>query len=144
MQNPLRVVLVISLLFALAACAGQATPQLSVSEQAQVKIYSEPEVDNLLAGIKNNDYASFSKDFDSLMQAAMSLTSFLNLLEKINNVLGVCTSRSITQMFQKNNLIVVDYNLSCQKESSVKLEVTFHPEQPHLIDGIGFLSPPLQ
>ncbi len=144
MQKPLLVFLVISLVFALGACSGQPTPQLTVAEQAQVKAYSEPEVDNLLAGIKNNDYTLFSKDFDAFMHAAMSLTSFLNLLDKINNQLGACTGRSITQMFQKNNLIVVDYNLTCDKEKSVKLEVSFHPEQPHLIGGVGFLSPSLQ
>ncbi len=144
MQKLLLVVVVTSLILSLAACSGQPVPQLTAAEQAQVRAYSEPEVDNLMSGIKNDDYTMFSKDFDAFMQTAMSLTSFLNLLDKINNRLGVCTSRSITQMVQKNNLIVVDYDLTCAKEKSVKLEVSFHPDQPHLIGGVGFLNPGLQ
>jgi hypothetical protein len=117
----------------LTACSSQADRVLTATEQDQVKGYSEPMVDNLIAAMKNNDYTAFSKDLDPTVKAIIGLTTFTDLLNKLNVKIGNCASRSISQMTESKGMFVVNYVLNCDNNLTIPMNVSFHTDAPHLI-----------
>ena len=136
-----RMVITIALIsiLVLSACSTQGDHQLSSTEQAQVQGYSEPMVDNLLSALKNNDYQSFSKNFDPTLRAILNLAAFTDLLNKVNSKIGNCSSRTIGDMAQSKGMIVVNYTLNCDNNRTVPMQVSFKPAEPH--DILAFTFP---
>lgn len=74
-------------LVSLAACSPQDIP-LFDTDQAAVLAFSEAATDNLFTGLTADDYATFSRDFDAEMQAAMPAANFTILKQNLDNKIG--------------------------------------------------------
>jgi hypothetical protein len=70
----------------LAGCAGS----LKESDVS----YAGPMLDNVLAGIKDNNYSEYSKDFDDTMKNAMPQDKFSQMVTQIQSQLGDYVSRT--------------------------------------------------
>ena len=56
--------------------------------------YAEEMVDNILAGIKDRDYAVFSRDFSDTMKNALPEESFIILCDLLDSKIGEYQSRT--------------------------------------------------
>ena len=73
----------------LTACGSRATPTpLEGATKEAILAYSEPQTDGVMAGLKDNDYAEFSKDFDADMLKAMPQAKFDELKKTNDTNLG--------------------------------------------------------
>jgi hypothetical protein len=101
--------------------------------------FSEPTVDNLLAGWTANDYAVFSRDFDTNMQEEIPATGFATLKHDLDDRLGNYISRTVDRVAQSDEFYVVDYQAKFGHEEPVKITVAFHASD-HSIAFLAFDS----
>jgi hypothetical protein len=99
---------------------------VSGTEKETVLAFSEPTVDNLLAGWTVNDYAVFSRDFDTDIQEEIPATGFAALRQDIDNKLGNYISRKVDRVARSDEFYVVDYQAKFDHEEPVKITVAFH------------------
>ena len=109
-------------LFLLTACERI----VSGAEKDSVLAFSEPIVDNLLAGWTGNNYTVFSRDFDTDMQEEIPATSFVVLKQDLDNKLGNYISRRVDQVTQADEFYVVTYQAKFEHEEAAKITVAFH------------------
>ena len=135
MRNPIKylvVAFVVISLFWLTSCDRV----VSGSEEEAVLAFSEPTVENLLAGWTTNDYAIFSHDFDTDMQEEISATGFTALKQDLDDKFGSYISRNIDRVACSDEFYVVDYQAQFSDEELVKITVAFHASD----QSIAFLS----
>jgi len=109
-------------LFGLTACERI----LSGTKKDAVLAFSESTVDNLLEGWTANNYAVFSRDFDTDMQEEIPATNFADLKQDLDNKLGNFISRRVDQVTQADEFYVVTYQAKFEQEEAVKITVAFH------------------
>lgn len=119
-------------------------PALSPSEQAPVLAYSEPAMDNLMAGLNANDYAAFSRDFDDKMKAGITPGQFANLEKTIVGKIGKYVSRQVADVQQVGDTVTVIYTAKFENDDPVTMTVAFHSVEPHQIAGLHFNSAKLR
>lgn len=119
-------------LFALTSCERM----VSGHEKDTVLAYSEPTVDNLLAGWISSDYAVFSRDFDEDMQEEIPATGFAALKLDLEDKLGTYISREVDRVARSDEFYVVDYQATFSDEDQVKITVVFHASD----QSIAFLA----
>jgi hypothetical protein len=134
------VAIVLTALAWLTACEKN----LSGTDQAAVLAFSEAAMDNLFAGLTANDYATFSRDFDTDMQAAIPATNFAAWKQDLDNKLGNYLSRQVDQVTQSDEFYVVVYRAKFEQEQPVIVGVAFHVAEPHSISHLWFDSENLQ
>jgi len=145
MRNYLAVLFLFLNLVFLAACQPKLDIRpLSVDELAQVQAYGEPMADNLMATMQSRDYETFSKDFNPTMHDVLAKSNFEEMMKTFDEKIGACTERKFYQGVKMNDNFALTYNLTCQKDTGVQMQVIFEPDEPHLIAGIFFTSPNLQ
>jgi hypothetical protein len=127
------VVLVLCTFVWLTACERT----LSGTEKTAVLAFSEATTDNLLlAGLTVNDYAAFSRDFDSDMSEEIPATDFAAWKQELDNQLGNYLSRQVDQVTQADEFYVVVYQAKFEQEEPVTVTVAFHASD----HSIAFLS----
>ena len=109
-------------LFCLTACERI----VSGAERSTVLAFSEPTVDSLLAGWTANDYAVFSRNFDTDMQEEISATGFAALKQELDTELGNYISRRVDRVTRADEFYVVDYQAQFGHEEAIKMTVAFH------------------
>lgn len=129
-------VLSLSTLVCLIACERA----LSGAEKAAVLASSEATTDNLFAGWSANDYATFSRDFDTDMQVEIPVSGFSTLKQDLDNKLGNYLSRRVYQVTQADEFYVVTYEARFEQQNPVKVTVAFHAAKPQSIAFLGFES----
>lgn len=115
-------VFVLTALFWLTACERI----VSGTEKNTVLALSEPRVDNLFAGWAANDYALFSRDFDTDMQEEIPANRFAALKQDLEDKLGNYLSRRVDRVTRADEFYVVDYQAKFEGEEPVKITVAFH------------------
>ena len=125
------VALVLSALTLLTACEKE----LSGTEKTAVLAFSEAATDNLLAGLTANDYAAFSRDFDTDMYEEIPATDFPAWKQELDNQLGNYLSRQVDRVSQADEFEVVVYQAKFEQEEQVTITVAFHSDH-----SIAFLS----
>jgi hypothetical protein len=125
--------------FALSALAWLTACEkvLSGTEKDAVLAYSETATDNLFTGLAANDYAVFSSDFDTDMQAEIPATNFAAWKQDLDANLGKYLSRRVDRVTRSDEFHVVTYNVKIEQEEPVTVTVAFHAAQP---PSIGFLA----
>jgi hypothetical protein len=136
----LIVAIVLTTLAWLTACEKN----LSYTDQAAVLAFSEPAMDNLFAGLTANDYATFSRDFDTDMQSAIPATNFADWKQDLDNKLGKYLSRQVDQVTQSDEFYVVVYQAKFEQEEPVIVGAAFHVVEPHSISHLWFDSETLR
>lgn len=112
---------------------------VSGNEKNAVLAFSEGTVDNLFAGWTANDYAVFSRDFDTDMQEEIPAANFAALKQDLDNKLGNYISRRIDQVTRADEFYVVTYQAKFEQEEPVKITVAFHASD-HSIAFVSFDS----
>ncbi len=141
--------IIVFLLFAgiiavVALTLPQPPPALSGSARETVLGYSEPETDNLLAGLNANDYATFSRDFDDKMKGAITSAQFGNLEQTVVGKIGKYVSRQAADVQQSGDYVTVVYTAKFENDDPVTVTVAFHTAEPHQISGLHFNSAKLR
>ena len=130
-------------IFALTALVGFAgcgqDKILSGPDRTAVLAFSEAITDNLLAGLTTNDYAIFSRDFDSYMQREMPATQFVAWKQDLDEKLGDYLSREVDQVTQSDEFYVVVYQAKFEEDEQVIVGIAFHASD-HSISHLWFDS----
>ena len=138
------VLIAISLVF-LAACAPQIETQpLTADELTQAQAFAVPMVDNLMVTMQSRDYETFSKDFNPTMHDVLAKSNFEEMMKTFDEKIGACSTPVFSQGIMMNGNFALTYNLTCQKDTGVQMQVLFEPDDPHLIAGLFFTSPKLE
>ncbi len=140
---------VVFLLFAgiiavVALTLPQPPPALSGSARASVLTYSEPETDNMMAGMNANDYTAFSRDFDDKMKTGITSAQFANLEQTVVGKIGKYVSRQVADVQQSGDFVTVIYTAKFENDDPVTITVAFHMAEPHQIAGLHFNSAKLR
>ena len=139
MKKILVVLLAACLAGILSACKSPAGEALSGEDREQVLAFSEPETDNLMAGLNSGDYAVFSKDFDKTMQMSMTEANFHSFRGDRNTKLGKYISRTVQEVYKTNrDFYTVVYNTNFEKAGDVTMRVVFRVKEPHQVSGLWF------
>jgi len=128
-------VFVLVALFSLTACERI----VSGTEKDAVLAFSETTMDNLFAGWAANDYAVFSRDFDTDMQEEIPATGFATWEQDFEDKLGTYISRKVDRVARSDEFYVVDYQAKFSHEEPVKITVAFHASD-HSIAFVAFDS----
>lgn len=135
-------ILTISMVGTLSACGAKS------SESAV--IYAGPILDNVITGIKDNNYNEFSKDFSEQMKNAITQEKFQTLVTTFDSKIGDYEGRTLSSdtTITKDNksLTVVVYKALYSKEpNGVQITITFSDNNgKKIIEGLYFNSPNLQ
>jgi hypothetical protein len=130
-------ILAVLLISVLNACGTQETT-LTGTERDAVLAFSEPQTDNLLAGLQAGDYAMFSRDFDQAMLDAIDAGAFESLKSDRDAKLGGYVSRIVNRVVQTGDFYAVIYDAVFEKDSAVALRVVFRVAEPHEVSGLWF------
>ncbi len=124
----------------LAGCGSKPAEATALTGDARdaVLAFSEAKTDNLLAGLNTDDYAAFSKDFDSDMLNAMTPGQFTKLKQDRDAKLGRYLSRTVSSVIQTGDFYAVNYQAVFEKEAEVALRVVFRVAAPHQVSGLWF------
>ncbi len=120
------------------------TTTLEGEEREAVLEYANPMGENLITGLINRDYATFSKDFDANMKKGIDEAAFEKLLATLTDKLGAYQSHEIRQVLQDDKYSIVIYRLTYEKDNLVTMRIVFNRSEPHLISGLWFDSPELR
>ncbi|MGE5495941.1 MAG: DUF3887 domain-containing protein [Burkholderiales bacterium] len=131
----------------LTGCGGDSPADGALS--AEDVAYAEPIVDNILAGIKDRDYAVFSRDFSDTMKTLMPEESLDSLADLLASKVGEYQSRSFAQAADVTQngaqYTVVTYTAKFSDEpGDVLIIVTFGGDTEKKVDGLFFNSPKLR
>ncbi|MEW6503227.1 MAG: DUF3887 domain-containing protein [Chloroflexota bacterium] len=124
--------------------AQSQTITLEGEQREAVLEYASPMGENLIAGLVNRDYETFSKDFDTTMKKGMDESAFEKLLSTLTDKLGAYQSHEISQVLQDEKYTIVIYRLTYEKDNLVTMRIVFNRAEPHLISGLWFDSPELR
>jgi hypothetical protein len=105
----------------------------------KVAPYADPATENILIAMNNEDYTSFSKDFDDTMKSELSEDAFPDFLAAVNGQVGdyVPDSKNLNGFNIDNGITTANYTIDFETMKDVTLDVIFQK-----IDGkmmvIGF------
>jgi hypothetical protein len=128
----------------LASCRPQVKiSSVTADELAQVQVYAEPMVENLIQTMLSRDYDKFSKDFNPTMHDVLAKSNFEEMMKTFDEKIGTCTQPKFDQAVKMNDNFALTYLLTCTTDTGVQMQVLFEPDEPHLIAGVFFNSPKL-
>lgn len=140
MKKTLILLLAIVLASLLTACGGAKETELSGEEKEAVLAYSEAMTENMMAGMKAGDYATFSRDFDQAMLNAMPQEAFDKFKQDYDGKLGAYVSHNVNRVMQSQSgkFVAVVYDAVFEKDDAVSMRVVFRADEPHQISGLWF------
>lgn len=107
--------------------------------------YAEPITNSILTGYNNGSYAVYSKDFDEQMKNALPEKVFNQTRVLILEKIGKYASRNVSEVYKKNQFIVVLYSGKFEKEDNVEIKVVIQKiGDKNLVSGLWFNSPKLR
>ncbi|HML40941.1 MAG TPA: DUF3887 domain-containing protein [Bellilinea sp.] len=99
--------------------------------------------ENVVTGLVNADYSTFSKDFSAEVAKGMDENAFNDLLTTFQTDLGSITSSELTAVLQDDQYTTLVYTFSFEKNGSVVMRVVFDRGDSDTVTGIWFDSPVL-
>jgi hypothetical protein len=100
--------------------------------------------ENILKGLQDNLYPTFSHDMDTKMLASLKEADFIKLQEKMATKIGKCTSREVTKVEQTNEYYSVLYTVTCEKSKALSMRVVITRKDPIQVTGLWFNAPELK
>ena len=128
----------------------EASQETDEASQEPDMSYADDMVENMLAGLNQNDYAAFSRDFSDTMKAAINETAFTSMVELFGSTIGEYESKQFYQAADTTQdgvvLTVVVYTARYTEESAdVIITVYFGGEEgSKKFEGLYFNSPKLR
>jgi hypothetical protein len=92
-----------------------------------VAAYADPATENILIALNNEDYASFSKDFDDTMKSELSEDAFPDFVAAVNGQVGdyVPDSKNLNGFNIENGITTANYTIDFESMEDVALSVIF-------------------
>lgn len=112
MLKKLIIPLLLILVLAISGCS-----KTSSAEKEQLSKTADPIVENMLQGLKENNYTKFSQDFNDKMKSSMTEASFKDLAAMLNQKIGTYSSKTLWKTQKDNNFTVLIYKAKFDKES---------------------------
>lgn len=138
MKKPTLVVLLMTLVL-LAGC--EQVRELPPDQAQAFAGKVEAEVENMLVGLSQKDYAMHSRDFDQAMLDTVDPITFPSVYAEIIGVLGAYHSHKLLGVQQQSEYYVVRYTAVFDKDPEVTVRVVFAIDDPdHKITGLWFDS----
>ncbi|MFZ7133652.1 MAG: DUF3887 domain-containing protein [Eubacteriales bacterium] len=134
-------VLILMLAFFLTGCSSL--------DLDKVKEFGDPMTENMLQGMNNDDYNTFSKDFGSQMKESIDEAGYNDFKEQIIGIIGEYQSKELVKAsYESSNgqkFIVAIYQAKFSNEpEDVAVTVTFSDDpENRTIEGLFFNSPKL-
>ena len=94
-------------LFFLAATACSASAEVIGTTDEEVRAVAGPALDGILKGLKDSNYAEYSKDFDDTLKEAVPEGQFVKVKDQIDSTLGSCESKTYLGYLQKGPTTVI-------------------------------------
>lgn len=132
------IVMLSTLLLLFTACGVQTTP-VYVPESAErdaITADSDIFVENILNGIANKDYDTFSSDFDDQMLAAMKTTDF-DQITAIYSPLGEPTTIELLNVQVAGAFYAVRYTVT-YPEKVIVVRLVVDGNEPRKVGGLWF------
>jgi hypothetical protein len=141
----------IVMMMAIALITGTLLPGCGSKSLSEADVnYAGPILENVLTGMKEDNYADFSKDFSDQMKAALTQENFKTFKTSFDSKIGDYESKTFsgattTSKDNKTYTIVV-YKAKYSKESAdVQITITFSDNNgKKIIEGLVFNSPNLK
>lgn len=140
MFKKLIVPLLLVMIFNMSGCS-----KTSPAEKEQLSKAAEPIVENMLQGIKEENYAKFSQDFNGTMKSSMPEAAFKELTAALKQKIGTYNSKNLWKTQKDNNFTVFIYKAKFDKESGdviTTVSIDFTGSKP-VVGGLYFNSPNL-
>jgi len=135
------------LCMALALCTSVAMAgdiEITGKQKADILAYADPITDGLLAGLNENNYAKYSKDFGPVMKQTATPQSFAALHTRFMAKIGKYVSRTNPRIVRHKAFFIVVYAAKFEKEDPVTVRVVFPAAGNHYVTGLWFDSPKLR
>ena len=93
----------------------------------KVAPYADPATENILIAMNNEDYTSFSKDFDDTMKSELSEDAFPDFLAAVNDQVGdyVPDSKNLNGVNIENGITTANYTIDFESMEDVTFDVIF-------------------
>jgi Protein of unknown function (DUF3887) len=131
------------LAYSATACTANPSKTLTGAEQDAVVTYTDPIADNLLKGMNERDYASFSRDFNDAMLKAIPESGFPALADSVLGKVGNYVSRQVSSVVETGSAETVIYTAKFEQEDAVTIRLAVEKAEPHKVTGLFFTSPKL-
>jgi len=89
----------------------------------KVAPYADPATENILIAMNNEDYASFSKDFDDTMKSELSEDAFPDFVAAVNGQVGdyIADSKDFTGFNTSNGITRAEYEIDFEAMEDVAM-----------------------
>lgn len=111
----------------LAVLIALAVLSISSFVGCNVSQWAHPYTENILVSLNNEDYTSFSKDFDESLKAEITQENFPEVLSATTGVFGkyIESSKKMFSYNFSNGTTTVEYNCKFEKNDKVQFKVVF-------------------
>jgi hypothetical protein len=137
-----RSCLVIGLLVCLLSigCISTAHAAERYKTSQEMKAVADPIMDNILDGVKMDDYIAYSKDFDQGLKVLGSRTKFFQVSRYLKETVGNYLYREYMGSIHKDNLVVVLWKATFDKSQDDVLIKLFLTKQSnhYVVKGLRF------
>lgn len=142
MKN-LKISVLIAISLMLLLFAGCNT--MNKTDDAQIKKTSEPMVEDILTGIKEENYSKFSQNFDATMKEKLNEAAFKDLTSMLKNKIGNFISKEYWKSEKSGTYTRTFYNAKYDNETeNVIVTVVFsEKDNKDYVSGLFFSSPNL-
>ena len=137
-----RIAILFLLLLLLPACS-------SGVDREKIQEYADPMVENMLRGMNEDNYATFSSDFGPIMLDALNAENYDTIIKKqIKDIIGNYESKELAKVDKTSqgdeDYIIAIYKARFSKEKAdVAVTVYFTEGQDPKIETLLFNSPKL-
>ncbi|MFH1776433.1 MAG: DUF3887 domain-containing protein [Candidatus Omnitrophota bacterium] len=105
-----------------------------------VQAIAETVLDNILAGIKTDDYSVFSMDFDDTLKETIDEEKFLEMNKQIKSTIGNFSQKEYLGFLTKGKMTVIYWKARFDKSSDdvlIQLVISKRGEK-YLVTGLWF------
>jgi hypothetical protein len=106
----------------------------------EVRAIAEPLLDTILEGFKTDNYATYSKDFDTMLKESISESKFLEIDRQIQGSIGDYISREYLGFMVKGKMTVILWKGKFNKSEDdvlIKLVVSKRQDK-YVVTGLWF------
>lgn len=100
---------------------------------------AKEKADNLINGLRDQDYAIFSKDFDQKLTAAIPSTAMVEVHKLLWNQYGEFQKITTNRLFADKGYLIGYFDVIFEK-GKISMQLVFNQTEPYQISGLWFPS----
>ena len=110
----------------------------------EVAAQAQPMAEKLLKALNDNDYATFSLDFDEAMRKGMDEKGFTSMKTMFDSKIGKFVSMEVDKVEKVDSYYSITFRARFEKEDGVTFRMTINQNDPPKVAGVWFTSPKLR